>query len=166
MRNYGGSHKRFGFLLRSDFGVVVYLFSLQVFRCVGLDAIQGLREDELIGPLTKVFQEQEGRDLVRLVWGHQGQVDLFAGVSLKENWISVVESNPISEKKRHLRKPSRDQHTRELNAAHILTAFWKLNGPRFLKQMKEHRRYFASQYKYPPNCYLLLDMGGDSNLVY
>ena len=99
--------------------------------------------------------------------------------------------NPIGEKKSHLWKPSRDQATRELNAAHILTAFrklnglrilenmkeprntahilttfWKLNGPRFPEKMKERRRYSAPRYKYPKNCCLMGDMGGGRNWMY
>ncbi|PUU76962.1 hypothetical protein B9Z19DRAFT_1109160 [Tuber borchii] len=115
--------------------------SQEVFSCARLDArgIQGLRGDELIGRLTKVFQEYRGKDSIRLVWGRQGWVDSFAGIPLKGNRISVVPNRPTEERNRNLRKPSRDQRTRKLNAAHILTAFWKLNGPRVLKKMKEHR---------------------------
>ena len=165
MQNYGGSHKRFAFPLRRDLGAAVRLFSSQVFRCARLDArgILGLREDELIGRLTKVFQEYKGRDSIRLVWGHQGLPDSFVGIPLKENSISVVASRPTEERKRHLWKPSRDQRTRQLSAAHILTAFWKL---RFLEKMKERRRYFAPRYKYPKNCCLMVDMEGDRNWMY
>ena len=105
----------------------------------GLRGLWGLRGSELIGRLTNIFQEYKGKDSVRLVWGHQGQVNSFAGIPLGGNSISVVASNPIAEKKRHLWKSSRDQATRELNSAHILTAFWKLNGPRILEKMKERR---------------------------
>jgi len=101
--------------------------------------IRGLRGDELIGRLTKVFQEYKGKDSVRLVWGYQGLPDSFAGVSLEGNCISVVESRPIEEREKHLWKLSRDQRKRQLNAAHILMAFWKLNGPGFLERMKERR---------------------------
>ena len=99
----------------------------------------GLRGDELIRPLTKVFKEYKGRDSVCLVWGHEGWADSFAGVPLDENCISVVASCPREERKRHLWEPSRDLRTSKLNAAHILTAFWKLNGPRFLQKMEERR---------------------------
>ena len=165
MQNYGWSHKRFAFPLRGDLGAAVRLFSSQVFRCARLDArgILGLREDELIGRLTKVFQGYKGRDSIRLVWGHQGLPDSFVGIPLKENSISVVASRPTEERKRHLWKPSRDQRTRQLSAAHILTAFWKL---RFLEKMKERRRYFAPRYKYPKNCCLMVDMEGDRNWMY
>jgi len=136
------------------------------------------------------------------VWGHHGQVDSFAGIPLGGNSISVVASNPIGEEKGRLWKPSGNRGTRGLNAAHILTAFWKLNGlrvlekmkerrntartlivfwkleerrnaahilttfwesngPRFLEKMKERRRYSAPRYKYPKNCCLMVDMGGD-----
>jgi len=174
MRNYGGSHKRFAFPLRRDLGVVVCLFPTQVFRCARLNAsgILGLRGDALIGRLAKVFLEYKGKDSIRLVSGYQGWVDSFAGISLKANRIKVVASRPTAERKRHHLKPSRDQRTRDLNAAHILTAFWKLNGRKFLEKMKEHRkmkerrRYFASRYKYPKNCCLSVDMGEDRNWMY
>lgn len=136
------------------------LFPVQVFCCARLDTsgIRGLRGGELIGPLTKVFQEYQGSDSVRLVWGHQGQVDSFAGISLKGNGIAVVASNPVGDEERKEWKPSQNPDTRKLNAAYILTAFWKLNGPRVLKKMKERRRYFAPRYKYPKNCCLMVDM--------
>ena len=87
MRNYGGSHNRFAFPPRNDLRVAVRLFSAQVFCCGRLNArgIQGLRANELIGRLTKVFQEHKGKDSVRLVWGHQGWVDSFAGIPLNGN---------------------------------------------------------------------------------
>ena len=167
MGNYGGSHKRFAFPLRRDLGVVVCLFPAQVFRCARLNAsgILRLRGDELIGRLAKVFLEYKGKDSIRLVSGYQGWANSFAGISLKGNRIKEVKSRPIAERKRHLWKPSRDQRTRELNAAHILTAFWKLNGRKFL-EMKERRRYLAPRYKYPKNCCLSVDMGGDRNWMY
>ena len=141
MQNYGGSHKRFAFLLRGYPGVGVCLLFAQVFRCARLNAsgLQGLRGDELIGRLAKLFQEYKGKDSVRLVWGHEGWADSFAGVPLDGNCISVVTSCPREERKRHLCEPSRDQRTRMLNAAHILTAIWKLNGSRFLQKMEERR---------------------------
>ena len=141
MQNYGRSHKRFAFPLRGGLGVAVCLFSVQVFRCARLDArgILGLREDKLIGRLTKVFQEYRGGDSIRIVWGHQGLPDSFAGIPLKGNSISVVASRPREERNRHRWKSSRDRRTRHLNAAHILTAFWKLNGPRILVKLKERR---------------------------
>jgi len=165
MPNYGARHNRFAPPPRRDLGVAVCLFSAQVFRCVRLNAsgILGLRGDELIGRLTKVFLEYKGKDSVRLVSGYQGWVDSFAGVPLKGNRIKVVTSRPIEERKRHLWKPSRDQRTKQLNAAHILTAFWKLNGRRLLEKMKDRRRYLAPRYKYPKNCCLLVDMGGGRN---
>jgi len=148
MRNYGGSHKRFASPLRRDLRVVVCLFPTQVFRCARLNAsgILGLQGDELIGRLTNVFLECKGKDSIRLVWGHQGWVDSFSGIPLKGNRIKVVASRPTAERMRHLWKPSRDQRTRELNAAHILTAFWKLNGSRILETMKQHRRYFLTAF--------------------
>ena len=144
------------------------LFSTQVFRCARLDAggILGLRANELIVRLTKVFLEYKGKDSVRLVWSHRAWADSFAGIPLKGNWISVVASRPTEERKRHLWKPSRNQHTRQLNAVHILTAFWKLNGRRLLEKMKERRRCFASLFKYPNNCCLMVDIGGDRNWMY
>ena len=168
MPNYGGSHKRFAFPLRRDLGVAVCLFSAQVFRCARLNAsgILGLRGDQLIGRLAKVFLEYKGKDSIRLVSGYQGWVDSFAGIPLKGNRIKVVASRPIEERKRHLWKPSRDQRTRQLNAAHILTAFWKLNGRKVLEKMKERRRYFAPRYKYAKNCCLLVDMRSDRNWMY
>jgi len=160
MQNYGGSHKRFVLPFRSDLGVVVCLFSTQVFRCARLNAsgILGLRADELIVHLTKAFQEYRGKDSIRLVWAHQGRPNSFAGIPLEGNCISVVTSRPTGERERHLWKLSRDQHMREFNAAHILTAFWKLKGPRFLEMMKERRRYFASLCGRLPNCYFPVDM--------
>ena len=168
MPNYGGSHKRFAFPLRRDLGVAVCLFSAQVFRCARLNAsgILGLRGDQLIGRLAKVFLEYKGKDSIRLVSGYQGWVDSFAGIPLKGNRIKVVASRPIEERKRHLWKPSRDQRTRQFNAAHILTAFWKLNGRKVLEKMKERRRYFAPRYKYAKNCCLLVDMRSDRNWMY
>jgi len=119
----------------------VCLSSAQVFLCARLSArrILGLQGDELIGRLTKVFKEYKGRDSLCIVWGYDGWPDSFAGVPLDGNCISVVASCPREERKRHLWEPSRVQRTRRLNAAHILTAFWKLNGPRFLRKMEERR---------------------------
>jgi len=104
-----------------------------------------------------------------------------------------VASNPVGGKERRQWKPSQNQDTRKLNAAYILTAFWKLNGSRILEKMlqqrmhiaahiltafwklnrsrilekmKERRRYFAPRYKYPKNCCLLADRGGDRNWMY
>ncbi|CUS07544.1 unnamed protein product [Tuber aestivum] len=170
--------------------------SQEVFCCEGLNArgILGLREDKLIGRLAKVFQEYRGNDLIRLVMGHYRWVDSFAGIPLNRNGISVVRGHPIKLGKRHLWKASRDQSTRKLNAAHILTAFWKLNGPGFLRKMKElrrrlsaariltnfwkmngpgfldkmkeRRRYFAPRYKYSKNCCLVVDVREDKNWMY
>ena len=75
-------------------------------------------------------------------------------------------SNPVGEKERRQWKPSQIKDTRMLNAAHILTAFWKLNGSRTPEKMKERRRYFAPRHKYPKNCCLLADRGGDRNWMY
>ncbi|CUS07540.1 unnamed protein product, partial [Tuber aestivum] len=71
--------------------------SQEVFSCDCLDAhgFLGLREDELIGHLAKVFQECRMKDSIRLVRGRRGCVDRFAGIPLKENGISVVKSHPI-----------------------------------------------------------------------
>ncbi|CUS14615.1 unnamed protein product [Tuber aestivum] len=113
--------------------------SQEVFGCGRLNArgFRGVREDKLIGLLAKVFREDGRRDPIRLVWGNKGLANLFSGIPLTENGISLVNSNPIEEKKRHLWRISEDQTTRQLNAAHILTAFWKLNGRRFLEKVKK-----------------------------
>ncbi|PWW77616.1 hypothetical protein C7212DRAFT_342902 [Tuber magnatum] len=115
-----------------------------VFRCGRLNAsgIRILPGDKLIGGLAEVFQQYGGNDSICLVWGRPGRVDSFAGFRLKRSGISVVKSHPIEERERHQWEMSSSQHTRRLNAAHVLTAFWKLNGPRFM-EMKERRRLNA-----------------------
>ncbi|KAG0641145.1 hypothetical protein HOY80DRAFT_955829 [Tuber brumale] len=126
--------------------VKLWLKSQEVFCCATLNArgIQKLREDELIGRLANVFREYGENDSICVVWGHPGSVASFAGIPLKDNGVSVVNSRLIEEKKRHLWKISNDPHTRKLNTAHILTAFWERNGPKFLRKMKERRERYAA----------------------
>ncbi|PWW77615.1 hypothetical protein C7212DRAFT_362777 [Tuber magnatum] len=121
--------------------------SQEVFYCDGLNA-SGIRElpaDELIEYLVKILREHGRDDSIRLVNGHQGCVDSFAGIPLKENEISVVRSRLMEEKQRHLWGMSKDKCTRQLNAAYILTVFWKLNGPRYVERMKGCRQRHAAR---------------------
>ncbi|CUS07545.1 unnamed protein product [Tuber aestivum] len=121
--------------------------SQEVFCCgrLNISGIRELPEDELIVHLAKAFRECGGSDTIRLVRGHQRWVDSFAGIPLKENGISVVRSSPVKEKKRHLWGTSECKVTRLLNAAYILTAFWKLNGPRYVEKMKVRRQRYAAR---------------------
>ncbi|RPB01631.1 hypothetical protein L873DRAFT_1803431 [Choiromyces venosus 120613-1] len=103
--------------------------------------IRNLKADELIGRLAKVFREYNGNDSIILMRDRQLEQtgDSFAGFPLKGTGISVIKLRPAVEKERHLRMQSTDRETRRLNTAHILTAFWKLNGPRVLERMRERR---------------------------
>ncbi|RPB01645.1 hypothetical protein L873DRAFT_1842360, partial [Choiromyces venosus 120613-1] len=104
--------------------------------------IQSPGADGLIGRLATTFREYSGNDSIILVRGRRFEriSDSFAGFQLEGTGISVVKSSPIFEEERHLWEQSMDQETRRLNAAYILTSFWKLNGPRVLKRMRERRR--------------------------
>ncbi|RPB01642.1 hypothetical protein L873DRAFT_1764008 [Choiromyces venosus 120613-1] len=141
--------------------------SQEVFNRNRLNAkgIRNLRADELIGRLANVFRGYNGNDSIILMRGYQLQRigDSFAGFPLQGTGISVVKRSSTREKERHPREPSTDQETRRLNAAHILTVFWKLDGPRFVERMRECRRYLAPRYK---NCCLLADMREDKNWTY
>ncbi|RPB01676.1 hypothetical protein L873DRAFT_1803520 [Choiromyces venosus 120613-1] len=125
--------------------------------------LRNLQADKLIGRLVHAFREYNRNDLICLVKSYEGWVPSFAGFPLEGAGISVVKSSPTVEKERHLWKPSTDQETRRLNAALILTVFWKWDGPRFVERMRECRRYLAPRYK---NCCLLADMREDKNWTY
>ncbi|RPB01638.1 hypothetical protein L873DRAFT_1803446 [Choiromyces venosus 120613-1] len=121
--------------------------SQEVFNRNRLNAegIRNLQADELIGRLANVFREYNGNDSIILMRDHQPERigDSFAGFSLEGTGISVVKLNLTVEKERHLWEPSTDQETRRLNAAHILTVFWKWDGPRFMERMRERRKKAA-----------------------
>ncbi|RPB01640.1 hypothetical protein L873DRAFT_1842358 [Choiromyces venosus 120613-1] len=102
--------------------------------------LRNLRADKLIPRLALAFREYNRNDLICLVKSYEGCVLSFAGFPLERTGISVVKSSPTVEKERHLWEPSTDQETRRLNAAHILTVFWKWNGPIFVERMRERRR--------------------------
>ena len=78
--DYAGSPKRFAFPVGEGLRIGVCVFSVQVF-CARLDAreIQQLRGGELMGPLTKLFQEYRGWHSIRLGWGCRGSSDSFPG---------------------------------------------------------------------------------------
>jgi len=135
------------FFPRQQEYAVLWRKSQQVFRCNRLNArsLLGLRADKLTGRLTKVFEDHKGNDSIRLVTGHRELVDTFAGISLNENGVSVVRISPIRVEDKHMWAMSEDQSTRQLNAAYILTAFWKLNGPRYVEKMKVRRQRYAAR---------------------
>ncbi|CUS08892.1 unnamed protein product [Tuber aestivum] len=140
----------------------------EVFDCEALDAagIWGLRANELVVCLTDAFKDYGGNDSIRLVRGHEGRVDWFAGSPLGRSGIFVVKGRMVEEKKGHQWATSGSQRGRELSAAHILTAFWKRDARRVVEKIRERKRYLAPRYKYSKNCCLLVDMGVGKNWVY
>ena len=88
--------------LRGGLRVAVCLHHVYVFCCAMLESIgiRGLRWGELIGPLTNIFQEYRGQDLIRLAWSRRKRVDSFAGIPFKGNGISVVASDSVGEEAR------------------------------------------------------------------
>ncbi|CUS11080.1 unnamed protein product [Tuber aestivum] len=115
--------------------------SQELFRCDRLDFHDAwnLGQYELLGCLTRVFEGYGGNDSIHLVSCHPGSVSSFSGIPLNGSGVLVVKGCLTEGRNWYPWEMSRDQLTRQLNAAHILTAFWKRSRPRVLK-MRELRR--------------------------
>lgn len=95
---------------------------------------------DLIEKLAQAFAFYRSKDLLTiLIMEGSGSVGLLAGLPLEKYGIDLRRKNPPRPQRRHLVFPSSSREARGINAAYLITQFWRTKGPKFIRRQRKRR---------------------------
>lgn len=152
----------------------------KVFGCRSLKAgpFLNLQAERLLQNLVKAFGLYDGKDqLGVIVTDGYSLPNKFAGLSLEAFGIAVTHLGIPKPHKRRPIPPNTKPEIQKINAAYIITLFWRTNGPRFVRRRQCERRQCEHEHAYErliqrrkpkacQNCCILTEMRYSKDSIY